>query len=208
MIILLYTCIFVLLLIGFGCYKIHLQISYLSGQLVYRMSISPWVRFLNFEFYRENAAHFFGIRLANKKIVTKRVRINSEKRTQKNTGQSTKRSLKRGRSFKCFLKRFQHRFYPAMRAVLRSIRFRSIDLRGHMGFKSPATTGIVFGCVQSIQYLFSEKVSLDLEPDFSQQKSEYSLNLQLQCILFVLLWHIMLSVVNLGWTYLKCKVYT
>jgi hypothetical protein len=208
MIILLYTCIFIILLIALGVYRIHLHISYLSGQLSYRMSISPWARFFNFEFYKENAVHFFGIQLARKKIFTKRVLIDSKDRTQKKTGHPQKRSFKRGRTYKCFLKKFQHRFYPVVRNAIRSFRFRSLDLKGNMGFKTPAMTGIVFGWVQSLQYLLSEKVCIDLKPDFTQRKSEYSLNLELHCILFVLLWRIILSVLNAGWVYLKCKVYS
>jgi len=206
MTILLYTCIFIILLIALGVYRIHLQISYLSGHLSYRMSICPWARFLNFEFYKENAVHFFGIQLARKEIYTKRVLINSKNRTQKKTGHPQKRSFKRGRFYRCFLKRFRYRFYPVVRNAIRSFRFRSLDLKGNMGFKTPAVTGIVFGWVQSLQYLFSEKVSIDLKPDFTQQKSEYSLNLELQCILFILLWRTILSVLNTGWIYLKCKV--
>jgi hypothetical protein len=208
MIILLYTFIFVILLIGLGCYRIQLQMSCLSGQLSYKMSIYPWVRFFNFEFYEENAEHFFSIRLAKKIIYSKRMQFHSKDRTQKEIEQSPKRSLKIGPSFNSFLKRFRHRFYPAVRAVIRSIRFRSLVLKGHMGLRTPAATGIVFGCAQSVQYLFSEKVSIDLKPDFIRQKSELFLNLQLQCILFVLLWRIMLSLVNAYWSNLECKVYT
>jgi hypothetical protein len=208
MIVLLYACFFVIVWTVLGWYRVHLQLSCLSGQLSYKMSICPWVRFLNFEFYKEKAGHFFGIRLARKKIFTKQVRLHSKDRTREETERPPIRSLKMKRSFHCYLKRFRHRFYPAVRAVIRSIQFRRLDLKGRMGFKTPAATGTVFGCVQSFQYLFSEKVSIDLEPDFSRQRSEYSLNLQLQCVLFVLLWRIMVSVVNAGWMYLKCKNYT
>ena len=206
MVILLYIFIFIVLWIGFGCYRIYLQLFYLSGQLSYRISICPWIRFLNFEFYEENTSHFLGIRLAKKKIFAKRIRFDTKDRAGKESEQARKRSFQRKYSLKCFLKRFRHRFYPAIRAVLRSVRFKRFDLKGELGFKTPAATGIAFGWAQSFQYLFSEKVNIDLKPDFSQQKAEYSLNVQMQCILIVLLWRIILSAANAGWIYLRCKI--
>jgi hypothetical protein len=206
MIILLYICIFIVLWIGFGCYRIYLQLSYLSGQLSYRLSICPWVRFFNFEFYEETASHFFSIRLGKKKVYAKRIRFTSRDHKQKEAGTSRKRSLQRKYSLKCLLRQGRHRFYPTIGAVIQSIRFRRLDLKGELGLKTPSATGIAFGWIQSLEYLFSGKVNIDLKPDFSQQKAEYSLNLQLQCIVAVLLWRIILAAANAGWIYLKCKI--
>ena len=120
--------------------------------------------------------------------------------------QHKKKSVIDFRNVLCYFKCFHKRIPKIVAGIVQSFRFNQLNLQGRVGMRDPADTGMIFGTVQSLQYLFSNKVHIDVIPDFYQRRLEYFLSFQLQCVLFVLLWRLFLTVVNMGWIYLRCKL--
>lgn len=195
----------ILLSLLFGLYNVRISLEVFRKGISTSIRISSWKNVYGIEWTRREGESYIRGLLMNQSVYRriKKSKPREEKDVRNKVEKRRRKDIEK--HFGCIVRRLFFRVPGLLRGILKCFHVKKMNIQGDFGMGNPALTGIVFGFIQTSRSFQNKNLTVLMNPDFSRMFFEWEMNLVLQCILCFLIWRIIRSGFEIGWTYLKCR---
>ena len=192
----------VILFLIFGFVRVFANFEILPEEKNISIQIKSWKNVLGIEWTQEYGITLVKSIVLNRAITLKQKCLNTHPKGKKQTGRKKKKP--QNKTF-CLVRNVGNRIPRFLKRFFHCMDIDSIDVRGVLGTKNPAVTGILYGCLRSLSSLQNERFHVSLSPYFCGTTFEGKITLILHFIMVQFLWYCLLMGVEVWWIYRKCN---
>ncbi|MCJ7812160.1 DUF2953 domain-containing protein [bacterium] len=187
-------------------YQLGVDINILPDANSFAIHIQSWQNLLGVEWTKKGRQTTIQFRLL--KILTKKridrfnqvhERLMTKKSTQEKIGhRNWKRTV-------CMITRVIFHSPQLLYRFMRIFHFKVLSIRGDFGTSNPASTGIVYGLIQSICFIGKRHVRISVRPHFQDNICEGTISLAFRFMLVPLLWWVVQSGIKCICIFRTCR---
>lgn len=172
----------------------------------YTIFIQSWQNVVSIEWIRKNGRQIVQFRLA-KMTIQKRIGQSAKSRKKQIDKQSNtqKKIMKKWKRLYCIIVNLFLDFPRMLFRFLAVFHLEILEIKGNFGTQNPASTGMAYGVIQSLNLFCRNRVHLSVRPDFLEKKHEGSIVLIFHFIFFRLLWWLIQSGVRILLSSVRCR---